>query len=167
MKNLSKVLGKFGKDVTKDAKKNLSRNGSNSTGKLNNSIEYKLKEDAKGFELSIWMEHYGMLLDAGQLGKKKKILKGWNKSIFIPRGKGFTTKYPNIGAIRNWIRQKPISSNLSLNSLSFLIARKIFNEGIQPRLFMSDAYNKHEKTLENELLGGIDKDIDDQIDKIK
>jgi hypothetical protein len=164
MKNLSKLLNKFGGDVVKDSKKNLDRRHSNSSGKLKKSISHKIKQDEKGIELGVFMEDYGVLLDAGQLGHNRKILKGWNKSIFIPRGKGFTNKYPKVDAIKKWIRQKPITSTLNPKSLAFLISRKIYREGITPRLFMSDAYNKHYKKFDDSVLNATDKDIEDKLD---
>lgn len=164
MKNVRKILDKFGKNVTKDAKKNLDRRRSNSSGKLRKSISHSVKEDDDGIELAIWMEDYGVLLDAGQLGHDRKILKGWNKSIFIPRGKGFTNKFPKVSAIQGWIKTKPIVSTLKPDQLSYLIARKIFRHGIQPRLFMSEAFNKHKDKLEKDILDATGKDIETLID---
>ena len=121
------------------------------------------------------MEGYGVLRDAGQLGHKKKILKGGNKSIFTPRGQGFTNKFPKVDAINKWIKEKPIrlrdlktnqfvqSTPKRLKSLSFLIGRKIFNEGIQPGLFFSDAWNKEFPTLPDNILKAMSNDIDEMI----
>jgi hypothetical protein len=46
--------------------------------------------------------------------------------IIYGRGPG---KFPPVQAIRDWIRDKGIKTDLPVNSLAFLIARKIANEG--------------------------------------
>lgn len=157
---VNKTLTKFSKSVVTKSKKNIVDRKINSGGDLRRSISFKLVK--KGVEF--YMEDYGVLRDAGQLGKKRKILKGWNKTVFVPRGKGFTTKFPKIDAIKKWIRTKPIRGNHSLNSMAYLIGRKIYNEGIQPGLFFSDAYNEYYPQLEKDILTALDKDIDALID---
>jgi len=138
----------------------------NSSGRLRKSIKVLVKhKEQKGYTLTVEMEDYGDLRDAGQLGSKRKILKGWNKSIFIPRGKGFTNLAPPVNSIKRWIRTKPIRSTKSLNSLAYLISRKIKAEGIQPGLFFSNAFNEEYPKLEKEILKGLDADIDNELDK--
>jgi hypothetical protein len=159
LSNVQKILDQFGKQVTKLAKKNVHDRKIGSSGDLRKSIKYEVDDEV----LSISMEDYGVLRDAGQLGSKRKILKGWNKSIFLPRGKGFTTKAPPTKAIQKWIRTKPIRSDIKLKSLAFLISRKIKREGIVPGLFLSDAWNKEFKDLPDEILEGFSLDIDDML----
>jgi hypothetical protein len=161
------ILNKFAKDVQVKAKKNVHDYKINSGGKLRKSIVVRVKEEKnKDYSVTVEMEDYGDLRDAGQLGSKRKILKGWNKSIFLPRGKGFKALAPPPDAIKKWIRTKPIRSTTSLNSLAYLISRKIKTEGIQPGLFFSDAFNEYYPKLEKVILDGLDKDIDNALDKI-
>lgn len=162
-----KTLQSFAKKVQNKAKKNVHDYKINSSGKLRKSIRVDVKDKKeKGYEVSVTMEDYGDLRDAGQLGSKRRILKGWNKSIFIPRGKGFTDLAPPPEAIKRWIRTKPIRGQGSLNSMAFLIARKIKTYGIQPGLFFSNAFNDEYKKLEKVILDGLDEDIDNELDKI-
>ena len=160
--NTHKALDKFGKKVTTKAKKYIHDRRINSGGDLRRSIDHKV--DKNSAVLSFWMEKYGVLRDAGQLGSKRKILKGWNKSIFVPRGKGFTSKAPPTDVIKKWIRTKPVRWNISLNSMAFLIQRKIRTEGIQPGLFFSDAYNEEIKKAEVEIVEAFELDMDNILD---
>lgn len=160
--NTHKALNKFGKRVTTKAKKYINDRKIGSGGDLRKSIDYKV--DKNKAVLNFWMEKYGILRDAGQLGSKRKILKGWNKSIFTPRGKGFTSKAPPTDVIKKWIRTKPVRWNIPLNSMAFLIQRKIRTEGIQPGLFFSDAYNEEIKKAEIEIVDAFNLDIDKLLD---
>ena len=110
------------------------------------------------------MEDYGVLRDSGQLGKKRKILKRWNDSIFI-RGKGFTNKMPPVDKIAKWIKDKPLKyTPKTLNSQAFLISRKIQMEGIQPGLFFSDAFNKYYPEFEKKLAPEAGDYLEDKIE---
>lgn len=179
MESVNNILDKFGSQVTKLAKINVGSsknpNGGkkiDSTGALRKSIDYEIKETDKGFEIIFKMEDYGVLRDSGQLGKKRQILKGGNKSIFIPRGKGFTNKFPKVNAIDRWIKDKPIklrdlktgsfieATPSRKKSLSFLIGRKINEKGIQPGLFFSDAWDREFPELADEIAEGFSLEIE-------
>ncbi len=181
MKGVNNILDKFGARVTKQAKINVGSsknpNGGKkieSSGTLRKSLDYKLTETDKGFSLTFEMEDYGELRDSGQLGSKRKILKGFNKSIF-KRGKGFTNKAPKVSAIDKWIRDKPIrlrdlktgsfieATPSRKKSLSFLIGRKIKQEGIQPGLFFSAAWDKEFEILPDEIAEQFGNQIDDML----
>ena len=114
-KNLDKVLQTFGKRVVKLAKIRIGRTTKgrriNATGKLKDSINFKVNKTKN--DVDFYFEDYGINVDAGVVGKKKRILKNWDKSIF-KRGSGYSTKYPPVSKIRRWIDQKPIKPrNLS------------------------------------------------------
>lgn len=76
---------------------------SNASGKLVNSVEIEYHDS--GFR--ILAEHYVYYLIYG-------------------RKPG---RFPNITAIRSWIQDRGIKSELPINSLAYLIARKIAEEG--------------------------------------
>ena len=174
METTKDILTKFAKKVEVKAKKNVHDYRINSSGKLRKSIRVDVKDKKeKGYTVSVTMEDYGDLRDAGQLGSKRRILKGWNKSIFTPRGKGFTNLAPPANSIKRWIRTKPVRSiNLkksgsikSLSGMAAYVKWKIKNYGIQPGLFFSDAFNEEYPKLEKEILKGLDADIDNELDK--
>jgi hypothetical protein len=156
LNNVDKILDQFGKQVTKLAKKNVHDRKIGSSGDLRRSIKYEVDDEV----LSISMEDYGVLRDAGQLGSKRKILKGWNKSIFLPRGKGFTSKPPKIGPLIKWVRTK---SGLPKGMNPWAVREKIWREGIVPGLFLSDAWNKEFKDLPDEILEGFSLDLDEML----
>ena len=189
MTGVNNILDKFGASVTKQAKINVGSsknlNGGkriDSTGTLRKSLKYKVKETEKGFILTFEMEDYGELRDSGQLGKNRKILKGWNKSIF-KRGKGFTNLAPKVKAIDKWIKDKPIKARDKngsfiprfftisrgpnkgkqgdrLKTVSYLIGQKIQKEGIQPGLFFSSAWDKQFTDLPEDVAEGFAEQID-------
>ena len=142
-------LNRFAERVVKISKLNLGKSVRgrkiDASGRLRNSISHKVD----GASVSFSFEDYGIYVDAGVVGKKKKILKDWNKSLF-KRGSGYSAKFPNITEIKKWIKNKPIKSRSengrfvkqNTDSLAFLIGRKIYNEGKQPTLFFSDAWSK-------------------------
>ena len=183
MNPVGKILDKFGARVSKQAKINVGSsknpNGGkkiDSTGALRKSIGYDLKDTETGFSLTFKMEDYGELRDSGQLGSKKKILKGFNKSLF-KRGKGFTNKPPKVSALNKWIKDKPIKARDKngafisrfftisrgkrkgeqgdrLDTVSYLIGQKIKKEGIQPGLFFSAAWDKEFKDMPDDIAQG-------------
>jgi hypothetical protein len=76
----------------------------NVTGKMSQSLGYKIDESG----LTIFStEKYFTILETG-------------------RGPG---KRPPISAIEDWVKNKPIASDINPRSLAFLIARKIGEEG--------------------------------------
>jgi len=172
-KNLDKVLQDFGKKVVKLAKIRIGRTNKgrriNTTGKLKNSINYKQSKEKN--EVDFYFEDYGINVDAGVVGKKKRILKNWDKSIF-KRGSGYSTKPPPFTKIRKWIDDKPIKPrNLSSGKfvnfkdtdvkdrMAYAIRKKIFDYGKQPTLFFSDPFNDEYKKLPNDAIKAFANDV--------
>ena len=160
MDNINKHTEKFGKDMVKLARKNIIQYKIETTGKLRKSLGYKLDNG-----IDFFMNDYGVLRDAGQLGKKRKILKGWNKSIFVPRGKGFTDQKPPFVAIRKWVQDKPIrATGISTSQLAGAIQYKIWQRGITPGLFFSDAWNKLWPIYLDKFETELGKDIEEKLE---
>ena len=168
-KNTRGLVEKFAYVLVDQSKKNINKKAPyakkgkiNSTGSLKKSIKYEMTSTG----VNIKMNDYGVLRDAGQLGRKRKILKGWNKSIFTPRGSGFQAKYPKISALKPWVSRKiryEPRTKQGLDQTTFLVARKIYNDGIQPGLFMSTPFNKLWPKFEKDLNGTISDDMDELI----
>ena len=171
-KNLDKVLQTFGKRVVKLAKIRIGRTTKgrriNATGKLKDSINFKVNKTKN--DVDFYFEDYGIHVDAGVVGKKKRILKNWNKSIF-KRGSGYSTKPPPFRKIRKWIDDKPIkprnlssgrfikSSDKVKNQMAGAIRQHIFDYGKQPTLFFSDPFNDEYKKLPDDISKGFANDI--------
>lgn len=154
-KNTNKVLNNFGQRVTKLAKINIGKKKKgrviDNSGTLRESIDYELKTFASGnFSFSFLMEEYGENVDKGR-----------------KPGKGIPVK-----ALMSWIKSKPIrlrdletgsfikSTKSRLNSLSFLINRKIKKEGIEATNFFSEPFEKEFKKLPDQLLKSFGDDLD-------
>lgn len=93
----------------------LKSNGSNNTGNLANSIEYKVEQRDYEYNLIRTMLKYGDYVDQG-----------------IGRGPG---KRPPVEDIMDWLEMKriPLPTGMVKESFAFLIARKIGKEGTNPK----------------------------------
>ena len=137
------------------------------TGKLRASIKYKQTKTGVDF----FMEDYGKHVDAGVVGKKRRILKNWNKSVFN-RGKGYNAKMPPVDKIKKWINDKPIrprdlvtgrfvqKTDKKLNQMAFLMSRKIYLYGKQPTLFFSTPFTEEFAKLPDDVLNAFSDEID-------
>lgn len=103
------VINQFGDKLVNDIRASLDSSGSTASGKTKQSIRYEFN----GNSFKLYGRAYIGALEFGR-GKANS-------------GQGGSLK----DAIRAWIDQKGIipSGNISKNSLAFLIARKINNEG--------------------------------------
>lgn len=118
------------------------------SGTLKNSIDFRLKKSSIIFS----MASYGIYVEEGRKGKK---------DVF-GIGKESTAKGAPISAIQKWMKStnakprdkdgqfiKKTKSNM--NSLSYLINRKIKWFGIAPSYFMEKAFTQTLKEYEDEL----------------
>jgi hypothetical protein len=126
--NTDKVVKTLEKNILSKAKKNLS--DSKSSGRLQSSLKTSEKESKGGVEISIQMEDYGTYVDEGR-----------------KPGKGVP-----VDDLKKWIRQKGLTFNSQskskqtteqkINSLAFLINRKIKKEGIEATDFLQDVLDE-------------------------
>ena len=164
---LERYLNSFGKSVVNKAKGILKRKKKVVSGKLLNSISYKLKKDNDGLTVQFMMVDYGTFVDKGVSGTKQK------RTYVDYKGKRKDTPY-EFGKTRdggltrgldNWIVRKGIAPRdakgrfISRKSLKFLIARKIYTQGIQGisffqkplQLGMRDFYNQVGKAIKEDI----------------
>lgn len=143
---LQNELNKFRDYVIKESQNNLRKLGKDG-GKLYDSIEGRVKANANSFEMEFSMEEYGIYQDKGVSGKYKKY-----KTDFK-----YTTKMPPSKAFDKWIVRKGLAPRkngkfASRKSLSFAIARSVYNNGIKPSLFFTKPFDKAYKKLPNDLV---------------
>jgi hypothetical protein len=164
---LERYLNSFGKSVVNKAKGILKRKKKVVSGKLLNSISYKLKKDNDGLTVQFMMVDYGTFVDKGVSGTKQKRTyvdyKGKRKDTPYEFGKtkdGGLTR-----GLDNWIVRRGIAPRdaksrfISRKSLKFLIARKIYTQGIQGISFfqkplqigMRDFYNQVGKAIKEDI----------------
>ena len=161
--NINAVLQAFVDDVVRLAKieigakrKARRSNGKiyykriDNTGKLRRSLRSDVSASANSFSASILMEEYGEWVDKGR-----------------KKGKGAP-----VNAIRKWIKQKPLrirdaqgqfvkATESKINSLAYLINRKIKRKGIEATNFLTDPFERKFKNLPQEIIEAYGLDVED------
>ena len=160
MKNteVQKELELFKKRVIQQAKSNLTKMGKNSTGALHKGLKGDLTVFKTGnFALEFDLGKYGEFQDKGVSGKKKKYDTPFSYKSKMPPSKVF----------QQWVKNKGIKGRdkkgrfITTKSLTFLIARGIFNNGIKPSLFFTKPFENEYKKLSNDLVEAFGLDIDE------
>lgn len=160
MKNteIQKELELFKKRVIQQAKSNLTKMGKNSTGALHKGLKGDLTVFKTGnFALEFDLGKYGEFQDKGVSGKKKKYDTPFSYKSKMPPSKVF----------EQWVKNKGIKGRdkkgrfITTKSLTFLIARGIFNNGIKPSLFFTKPFENEHKKLSNDLVEAFGLDLDE------
>lgn len=121
--NLERVLNEFADQVIELARQNLDANGTNASHNLYDSMEKIVEIGEDYYKVSISLADYWKWVENG-------------------RGPG---KYPPPSVIENWIEIKPVTPSAvdgkvpSVKQLTFLISRKIANEGTEAQPFLGPA----------------------------
>jgi len=146
--NVHEELNKFAKYVIQQSRTNLTKGKKNSSKELYNSLKSEIKVSKNSFQLSFFMEDYGIFQDKGVSGVKKKYDTPYS----------YKTKMPPPSKLDKWIVRKGIAKRdangrfISRKSLQFLIARGIFNNGIKPSLFFTKPFRKAFDNIDKELV---------------
>ncbi len=162
---VQKALERFRDHVVSISKRNLTNKQKNSSKKLYNSIQGKVKANPNSFEVEFSMEDYGVYQDAGVSGTKKKYNTPYS----------YKSKMPPVKAFDKWLVRKGIAPRekgkfASRKSLAFLIARSVYRNGIKPSLFFTKPFEAAYKNLPQELIDKYGLDaielFNEQIDEI-
>lgn len=155
---VQKELELFKKRVIQQAKSNLTKMGKNSTGALHKGLKGDVTVFRTGnFALEFDLGKYGEFQDKGVSGKKKK----YNTPF------SYKSKMPPSKVFEQWVKNKGIKGRdkkgrfITTKSLTFLIARGIFNNGIKPSLFFTKPFENEYKKLSDELVTAFGLDIDE------
>jgi hypothetical protein len=153
-KNTEIALKQFINEVVSKARTNLARKGKNATGNLSKSISGDYKVSPNSFEISFSMEDYGTFQDLGVKGARSS-----NKAPNSPYkfGTGTAPKGMFKTAINAWVIRKGIAPRTNgkfanRSQMLFNIRRSIFNTGIRPSLFFTNAFDVGFKGLDNRIL---------------
>ena len=144
----AEALQKIVDGVVKQARTNLTNRKKNASKKLYNSIKGESKVYENSIRIGFSMEDYGFFQDQGVNGKKKQ-----QGSRF-----SFRDKMPPPNKLDKWIVRRGIAPRdakgklLPRKSIQFMIAKSIFNKGIKPTMFFSDALATKLKKLPTELI---------------
>lgn len=156
-----KVLDKFRRRVIAEARRNLSRMGKNASKDLHSSLDSELDVHKQSFSLQFFMMEYGEYVDKGVSGKRKKYNTPYS----------YTSKRPPSRVFEKWIRQKGIRGRnekgqfMKVKTLSYLIARSIYNNGMKPSLFFTKPFEREFARLDEELVEAFGLDIDEFLEQ--
>jgi len=154
-KEVQEAIDKFRKYVIQQSRSNLTKQRKNVNKSLYNSINGVSKVNKNSISLYFEMLDYGVFQDKGVSGKVKK----YNTDF------SYKSKMPPSKVFDKWIVRKGIAPRnekgqfMSRKSLSYLIARKIFREGIKPSLFFTKPFEKAFDRLPDEIVEAYGIDI--------
>ena len=148
--NLSRVLEEYIIEVKAIYQDNLSTEGKVASGDLLNNINYIIEKDDRQIEVSLKLEDYWKYVEYG-------------------REPG---KFPPQDKIMEWIKVKPvlprqINGKLPTpEQLSFLIGRKIAEEGIEPTNILEHSIETVNNRFEQKIMDAINDDINNMVDVV-
>ncbi len=151
---LEELLEDIGYKVVSKAKQNLVTKRKVATGNLKDSIQAVITGRNSDAQLSFLMADYGKYVDQGVNGLKVN-----NKSKFSYKqlkGNGSFLK-----SLKEWCKIKGIEEGIA-----YYIRKNIFNEGLYPTYFFTDAYEEETKDLEKKIDQWFQDEIDNQLDYI-
>lgn len=169
--SIKNALDSFAFDVIEGSKRNLKRKDKNTSKKLSNSLDYRLKITSKKdkYTLSFLMEDYGEFIDKGVKGvggtkadgtkwKKKRVSR---KSPFKYR-----SKRPPASVFSGWSVRRRIAPRdaqgkfTSRKGLQFAIAESVYRTGLETTNFFTQPFEKEFKNLPDEIAEAFGDDIE-------
>jgi len=165
--NVEKYLRSFAKAVIKRGKKILNAKGK--SGKLSDSLKYRLEATNKGYNLVFKGADYAAFVDKGVSGTKTtrtyhNVFGKRERSPF--KYKAGLGNSPNIGALMKWISRKGIKGRdketgrfIKTKSLAMLFSKSIQREGLASTSFFSKAMSIELATFDIDLLENFKADI--------
>ena len=149
-RHLERTLNDFADTFIELARQNLDANNTNASRNLYDSFEKIIEIGEDYYSVKISMADYGKYVENG-------------------RGPG---KFPPMDKIREWIEIKPVEIQPGMNGrtpsidqLTFLISRKIANEGTEAQPFFEPAKEEAIRQFENAIDEAIAADIYDFINE--
>ena len=167
-KNVDEVVNKYGKYVVQQSKSNLTKDKKGG-GDLYNSVSYKIDKSQDDFLLEFLMEDYGAFVDRGVKGKTSTYPQTSAALSKFQYGSGTGPKGGLTKGIRKWLQKKRFQFRdkkgrfMSYESMTFLIARSIYNKGLKANLFFTKPFETGLKKLPDDLIKGFALDIENAI----
>ena len=155
MGEFEKALEKYAKYVIQQARSNLTKGKQNASKELYNSLSYKVKKKSVLFDMPV----YGAFQDEGVKGTKSNYIVNKNTDY------SFRDKMPPAKPFEKWIKQKGIQGRdkktgrfISRQSLSYILARSIYNKGIRATMFFTKPFEAGLDKFSDELVFGFIED---------
>ena len=134
---LERYLNSFGKYVIKQSRTTLSRKKKNVSKELYNSLEFKVVKTTEGFSVQFFMADYGTFIDKGVSGTKKINEYTTFDGRRVESPYKYKGKRPPMKVFDKWVIRRGIAPRdaegrfVTRKSLQYLIANKIYTQGIQ------------------------------------
>lgn len=142
--NTIEVLNSFGRLLVEDYKESLIYNSVNASDDLYKSVKYYFESDNRFLEVQLELESYYWYVENGRKAGK----------------------FPPIQAIEEWIKVKPVlpyadkNGKLpTLNQLTYLIGRKIKEDGIEGKHLLQKSVDDIYREIEKRLVEALSKDL--------
>lgn len=136
--NLINILNTIGIEI-RDKYKEKVKKGAYATGKLYNSVQYKVNVTDTSIKLSLNLEDYWINIEDGRVAGKKM---------------------PPISVIRKWMLSKSIPDN---KGIAYLIARKISEKGIKAKPYLKQTKNEVIPNYLDDITKAINKDLKESL----
>ena len=179
-KNVDEILLSFAQYVVDASKENLKNDvnkyGSNKAGgDLDNSLSYTFDKSQNMFLLDFLMEDYGTFVDKGVKGKTstypetKASLSQFQYGSGTGQKGGLTKALYNPETKKGWLKKKKFQWRtkdgrfMSYESMSYLIARSIYNKGLKANLFFTTPFELGLQNLPKQLTDAFSLDIENAI----
>lgn len=168
LNNVDDVLNLFAKTVVDDAKKNLV-DDRKSLGDLYKSISYTFDKSQNEFLVDFLMEDYGTFVDKGVKGKTSTYPETQSALSKYQYGSGNFPKGGLRDGIAKWLKKKRFQFRdkqgrfMSYESMSYLIARSIYNKGIKANLFFTRPFELGLENLPKQLTDAFSLDVEEAI----
>tara|TARA_R110000868_G_C10579400_1_gene738490 strand:- start:19 stop:549 length:531 start_codon:yes stop_codon:yes gene_type:complete len=165
---LEQVLNNFAAEVVSRAKKNLV-DEKKSRGDLYNTLKYNVRVEPNLFLVDFLMEPYGAFVDKGVRGKTSTYPETQAALSDFRYGSGTGPKGGLTKGIETWLNKKRFQWRdkkgkfLSYETMSFLIARSIYNKGIKATMFFTKPYEELIKGLDSEIENSFFLDVENAI----
>lgn len=141
------MLSRFGSEVVSASRANFIRK--NVTGRGSRSIDYNLQAFPNSFQLEFSMEDYMEYQDKGVSGKKQTYNTPYR----------YTNKMPPASAFDQWSIRRGLSGTrdaqgrfIARKSINYALARHIYNQGIKPSKFFTNAFNQAFRDLPDDII---------------
>ncbi len=176
LKHVIKEMNALGLNIVSKAKSNLSKN--NSSGDLYNSLTYEVDEtNPDDVKLNFYALDYAEFVDKGVQGNDPQAqpqgaLSRYNKAPNSPYQFG-TGSYKGSGTLRGaidkWVVQKGIPNVrdekgrfIKRKTLVYLMTRSIWNTGIRPTYFFTDAQDQYSRGVQAKFAMAYSRDLSEQ-----
>lgn len=174
LNNVDDVLQAFAQYVVDASKDNLTQNKKGG-GDLYNSISYTFDKSKDLFLLDFLMEDYGTFVDKGVKGKTstypetQSALSKYQYGSGTGEKGGLTKALYNPETKKGWLKKKRFQFRdkqgrfMSYESMSYLIARSIYNKGLKANLFFTRPFELGLENLPRQLTDAFSLDIEEAI----